>query len=98
MGHISHNGERKTSYKICAEASKRKRLFGNLDVEQLIPIPRQCNHNLLTYVPLHASTLIGSSSGVVSYIFPFLNCEEYIHIYIRRLKMANFYVQLYFNC
>jgi hypothetical protein len=54
----------------------------------IIPFRRQRNHNLLTYVPLHVSTLIRSSSGVVIYTFPLLNCEAYIHIYIHRLKMT----------
>jgi hypothetical protein len=33
--------------------------------ELIIPIHRQRNYNLLTYVPLHVSTLIGSSLGIV---------------------------------
>jgi hypothetical protein len=63
----------------------------------LILIHRQRNHNLLTFVHLHVSTIIRSSSGVVIYTFPLLYCEAYIRVYIHRLKMITFYVHLYFN-
>jgi hypothetical protein len=53
---------------------------------------------LLTYVPLHVSNLIGSSSGVVIYTFSLLNCKVGIHIYRHRLKMTTFYVHLHSNC
>jgi hypothetical protein len=36
---------------------------------------RRRNYYLLTYLPLHVSTLIGSSSGVVIYAFSLLNCK-----------------------
>jgi hypothetical protein len=44
------------------------------------------NYNLVTYVPIHVSTLIGSSSGVVIYTFLLLNFRACIHIYIHRPK------------
>jgi hypothetical protein len=58
----------------------------------------QRNYNLLTYVPIHVLTLVGSSSGVVIYTFSLLNRKVCIHIYIYRLKMTTFYVHLYSNC
>jgi hypothetical protein len=59
---------------------------------------RQRNYNLLTYVPLHVSTFIGSSSSIVIYTFSLLNCKACIHIYIHKLKMTTFFVHLYSSC
>jgi hypothetical protein len=38
-------------------------------------------YNLLTYVPLHVSTIIGSSSGIVIYTFSLLNRKACIHVF-----------------
>jgi hypothetical protein len=54
--------------------------------------------NNKNYVPLHVSTLIWLSSGVVIYTFSILNCKVCIHVYIHRLKVTTFYVHLYSNC